>query len=160
SDTDVAPPDQGPGVYCDIWDEDCAEGQKCMPVSLDGDSAWESLACVPIAPEPDALNEPCQLLGTGLDGLDTCEQHTMCWNVDPDTGEGTCLGLCTGTPDVPTCADPGAVCQISGEGVLNLCIPKCDPLEQDCPDGEACIPNHNNAFVCVIDVGGDEGQAF
>lgn len=144
---------------CDVWTEDCPEGMKCMPVSLDGDSAWESLRCVPIAPNPDDVNEPCELLGTGLDGLDTCDMHAMCWNVDPDTGQGTCLGMCTGNPGAPGCVDPGAFCQIFNDGVLILCHPVCDPIASDCPEGDVCIPAASgDNFLCAPSNG--QGQAF
>jgi hypothetical protein len=132
---------------------------KCMPVSLDGDSAWESLRCVPIAPEPDGLNEPCELLGTGLDGLDTCDIHTMCWDVDRDTGEGTCLGMCTGSVERPDCEGPQATCLLTGDGVVNLCFPNCDPLESDCPAGQVCVPAPNgDSFLCAHQAG--QGQVF
>lgn len=161
--TDTADPlpDVGTGQACDLWEEDCPEGQKCAPVSLDGDSNWEQTICVPLAREPAGVNEPCQNLGDGLDGLDTCGEHLMCWNVDPNTGEGVCLGHCTGTPDDPGCADPDAVCQVSAEGVINLCLPKCDPLGDDCPSGQACLPDKTGeSFVCIPELSGDEGQVF
>lgn len=160
-DTTEAQPDLGGGQACDIWQEDCPAGQKCMPVSLDGDSVWEQSSCVPVVPDPAGLNEPCELLGDGLDGLDTCDEHTMCWEVDPATNTRVCLGLCTGTPDDPSCADPDAACQLSAESVLNLCLPTCDPLASDCPSGQVCIPDGSaEQFVCAPDLSGEGGQAF
>lgn len=158
--TDGSPPDLGVEGPCDIWEENCPGGQKCMPVSLDGDSVWETTRCVPLVADPAVLGEPCQNLGTGLDGLDTCDLHMMCWFADPATGDGTCVGHCTGTPDEPGCADPGASCLISAEGVVNLCLPSCDPVEQTCPDGLACLPSFADGFVCVMEFSGEEGQAF
>jgi hypothetical protein len=35
-------------------------------------------------------------------------------------------------------------CFVSNEGVLNLCLPLCDPLAQDCPGDDLCIPNPQN----------------
>ena len=40
--------------------------------------------------------------------------------------------------------------------MLILCLPNCDPLLQDCNDGEACYPT-NDAFSCVPDAGGENG---
>ena len=52
-----------------------------------------------------------------------------------------------------------APCTIPSQGTLNLCLSVCDPLLQDCDDPTAlCIPNGDN-FVCVLDAGGEEGQA-
>jgi hypothetical protein len=159
----IVPLDGGPpGTDCDPWAEDCPEGQKCMAVSLDGDNAWESLRCVPVVDDPDGLYEPCSVLGTGVDGLDTCDEHMMCWDWDQDTKIGHCVGMCTGSPDNPSCGDPDAFCALSGDGVLILCLPQCNPLLQDCHGDELCIPNPQNpdSFLCVIDASGREGQVF
>jgi hypothetical protein len=154
--------DGGPGGYdCDIIQQDCPEGQKCMPYSGDGDNSWESLACFPIVPDPDGLYEPCQVFESGVSGKDTCDKWLMCWNVDPDTGTGVCFGQCMGTWDNPSCADPQAVCN-GGRSALSICLPGCDPLLQGCPLADLCVPNPQDpdSFICVIDGSGDEGQAF
>jgi len=46
--------------------------------------------------------------------------------------------------------------------VLTLCLPFCDPLLQDCPGDDLCIPNpqDNQAFLCVLDASGAGGQEF
>lgn len=137
---------------CDTWEEDCPEGQKCMPVSLDGDPTWESQRCVPLARDPGQIGAPCTNLGTGVDGLDTCGEHMMCWLIDPDTGVGTCTGMCTGTPEAPGCADPDAFCVLPAEGVINLCLPTCDPLADDCPSKHLCAPVLDT-FACILDAG-------
>ena len=42
---------------------------------------------------------------------------------------------------------------------MNLCIPDCDPLLQDCPSfGYACYPNSNDRFTCVLDLSGEDGK--
>jgi hypothetical protein len=41
-------------------------------------------------------------------------------------------------------------------GVLALCVPTCDPLVQDCADGDVCIPLIES-FVCMPDVSGEAG---
>lgn len=147
---------------CDQWTENCPEGQKCMPVSLDGDNSWESLLCVPVVPNPDQPGDPCTIRGTGLDGLDTCDKHAICWNVDADTKMGTCVAMCTGTAQDPDCADPAQACAIAADAVLTICFPSCDPIEQDCPNMDLCIPNPQGVagFVCVLDASGVEGQPW
>ncbi|MCY0985540.1 hypothetical protein OV203_00255 [Nannocystis sp. ILAH1] len=154
-------PDGGPQIECDPWVEDCPEGQKCMPWADDGGSSWNALKCVDIVPDPDGLGEPCSVIGSGVSGEDTCDKHMQCFNVDPDTLQGTCLAMCTGSPDKPGCEQPDATCSLSGDGVLILCLPNCDPLAPDCNPGDTCIPHpHGEGFTCVIDAGGDEGQLF
>ena len=51
-----------------------------------------------------------------------------------------------------------SVCVIFGDGI-SICIGTCDPLLQDCSDGDLCIPDPDaTSFGCVIDASGDEGQ--
>ena len=146
---------------CDIWLDDCPEGQKCMPVALDGATFWDGHRCVPVVADPAAPGDPCTVLGTGFDGLDTCDRRAMCWYTDPDTKMGTCLAMCSGSLDAPFC-DPGSFCALSSDPVLILCVPNCDPLVPDCPNGDLCInnPQDPTGFVCVLDASGDEGQIF
>jgi hypothetical protein len=101
-------------------------------------------------------------IGSGVSGEDTCDKHSMCWNVHWETGIGYCVAMCTGSPDQPMCEQPKHHCAIYGDGVLTLCFPRCDPLAQDCPNAELCIPNpmDSTSFICVLDASGDEGQAF
>ncbi|MCY1062352.1 hypothetical protein OV142_45140 [Nannocystis sp. SCPEA4] len=157
--TEPALPDVGTGQPCSLWDEDCPEGQKCMPAASDGSPNWDTLICVPIAPNSVGLGEPCEHLGTGLDGLDTCGLHMMCWDVDPDTGTGTCSSFCNGPHDDPSCTDPEAICIVPADGPLSLCHPTCDPLQPDCSPGDVCVPVHGG-FVCTLDASGEDGDAF
>lgn len=159
----IIPPDNGGGgLECDTWTEDCPEGQKCMPFANDGGSAWNDLKCVPIVPDPDQFGEPCEAIGSGVSGEDTCDKHLMCWDVDKDTLEGTCIPMCTGSPEAPGCEHPGTTCVLTSEGVLTLCLPQCDPILQDCPGDDLCIPNPASldSFLCVLDGSGEEGQAL
>ena len=81
----------------------------------------------------------------------------MCWNVSQDTGKGTCVAFCTGSQEAPNCG-PGTNCVIANDGVLILCLPGCDPLTQDCPNNDLCIPQPmGDGFVCVLDASGDMG---
>jgi len=66
-----------------------------------------------------------------------------------------------GTESTPTCLEPDSSCSISSGGELNLCFPVCDPLAQDCGDGEACYPV-DFGFVCApvaLQQEGDGGLA-
>lgn len=141
---------------CDLFEQNCPLGEKCMPWANDGGNSWNATRCVPIVDDPDAVGEPCAVEGGPTSGLDTCGLGAMCWDVDPETGEGTCTAMCIGSPEEPVCMDPNDWCSISGDGAITLCFPWCDPLAQDCPEGQACY-GVNDVFSCVPDAGGDTG---
>lgn len=143
---------------CDVWAQDCPANEKCAPYSTGGGASWDATMCVPIDPTPVPVGAPCQNPGSPADGLDNCEEGAMCWDVDPDTGFGTCVAHCQGSPQAPICAT-GFDCLIANDGVLPVCLPGCDVLAQDCVQGNVCVPV-NGSFNCVLDASGDEGQAF
>jgi hypothetical protein len=147
---------------CDQWVQDCPVGEKCMPFDSDGDNRWDALKCVPVAPNPGKPGEPCLVEGSDVSGIDDCELGAMCWKVDDETGTGVCAAMCTGTPDQPVCAEPGTACFDASLAVVTLCLPSCDPVLPDCPDGETCIHSAQqpNNFVCFLDASGEEGQEF
>ena len=147
---------------CDQWTQDCPDGEKCMPYSGDGDNSWESLKCVPVVPNPGSPGDACTVEGSAVSGIDSCDVWSMCWNVDPNTQMGVCVAMCVGDPNSPKCEAPMTTCLVSNDGVLTLCLPQCDPLTQDCPGADLCIPNpqDNNAFLCILDASGDAGVAF
>jgi hypothetical protein len=140
---------------CDKFKQDCPRGQKCTAWASDGGSSWNASKCVDVTGD-QVPGDECTAEGGGLSGIDDCEKGAMCWEVDKDTNMGTCVALCTGTPDAPVC-DPGFACAIANDGVLNLCLPTCDPLLQDCPGDDLCIPL-NDGFICVLDASGDMGK--
>lgn len=143
------------GASCDIWNpNDCDDGQKCTAVGCEvGTTAWDANVCRDIQGNKQ-LGDECQYLGTGIDGNDDCDAGMMCWNQDADTGLGLCVAFCTGTPAAPNCASPN-LCVIANDGVLPICLPQCDPLVQDCDNGDLCVPDfQENGFVCVLDASG------
>jgi hypothetical protein len=154
--TFIVMPDGFNAGECAIWEQDCAEGEKCMPYANDGGSAWNSTRCSPVTPDAGQPGDPCSVEGSGVSGVDTCDVSSMCWDVDPETNTGTCVAFCTGNQDFPVCDDPATACSITNEGVLILCLPACDPLLQDCAEGQACY-GIDNAFVCAPDASGGEG---
>jgi hypothetical protein len=147
---DDAPTD----ARCDVFAQDCPEGQKCAAVIADGGSAWNDSRCVPVT-GTGVAGDPCTVESVA-DGLDSCAKGFMCWSVDMN-GNGTCLPQCTGTAQDPICPDNG-LCSLASDGVVILCIPACDPLMQDCPEGEACYPV-SDSFLCAPDASGDTGKA-
>jgi hypothetical protein len=147
-----ADPATVPGA-CDVWLQDCPPGEKCGAYATDGNSVWNAVGCFPIVPSPDQPGDACQVLGSGVSGVDTCDLGSMCWGPydgDGDGDVGECVPLCTGTMMEPSCG-LGQACAIANEGVLNLCLQSCDPESGDpCPEGEACFPIGDN-FVCAPD---------
>lgn len=165
-DTTVAPattfilnPDGSGGagrILCDVFAQDCPPGEKCSAWADDGGAAWNATKCVPVNGDQQP-GEPCTVQGSGTSGIDDCAAGVMCWDVGPDA-MGFCVALCTGTPDAVHC-EGNTSCVLPSDGVLNLCLPSCDPLLQDCPGADLCIPNPDGtSFTCVLDASGDGGQ--
>jgi hypothetical protein len=154
----VEPDGGGVGFECDLWIDDCPAGQKCMPWANDGGNAWNASKCTPLAEDPKDVGEPCSIPEYSPDGIDDCGAHAMCFYVDPDTLMGECIAFCTGSESNPSCENPCTHCAINGDGVLILCLPACDPLLQDCNEGQACYANtNNNTFTCAPDAGAEMG---
>ena len=145
--------------YCNTIEQNCPPGFKCMPYSNDGGSAWNDTMCVPIARDPAGPGETCTVQGNGVSGIDDCDGTSMCWNVDTKTNMGECIEFCIGDFESPGCPDPCDTCQITGDGVLNICTAGCDPLVQGCPEGQACYPTFNDSWTCVPDASDVETMA-
>lgn len=141
TDTDGLPP-----FDCDLFAQECPEGEKCNAWANDGGPAWNSSRCVPVADDPDQVGETCEVEGSGVSGIDTCAFGAMCWDVDPATNVGECVALCQGDEVNPICAE-GTTCVIANGGVIVLCLPSCDPTMNDCEDGQNCYPSQYG-FVC------------
>lgn len=153
------PPDL---TQCDVWAQDCPDGQKCMAYAKDGDQTWNAAKCVPVVADPRQSGESCQAIDGGFTGLDNCDAGLMCLVSDYTTLSGKCVEQCTGSPDAPECPD-GKLCSISTDdvnGVLARCLQPCDPLSQDCAAEEICIYNfadYGETWVCDTKVPGDGG---
>jgi hypothetical protein len=143
-------------IECSVWDQDCPEGEKCMPWANDGGNSWNATRCSPVSPDPGQPGDPCTVEGSGVSGVDDCDVATMCWGVDPETNMGTCVAFCMCSENNPVCDDPTTACSIANEGTLILCLPTGDPLLQNCMDGECCW-GIDDDFVCAPDAGGEMG---
>ncbi|MCA9653948.1 MAG: ribulose phosphate epimerase [Myxococcales bacterium] len=146
----------GVSFECDIFAQDCPEGEKCMPWAADGGNSWNATRCSPINENPGQPGDECTVEGSGTSGIDSCDIGSMCWDVDPETNVGTCVAMCTGDESNPICEDPDTTCTIANDGAIVLCLPACDPLLQDCDEGQACYPI-NDAFACAPDASGEMG---
>lgn len=145
----VPEPDAGASTpsECDLFAQDCPRGHKCALVSDDA-TYFNATRCVPVAPDPAGVGEPCNVAGYPTSGIDDCDASSMCWFVDEQL-QGKCVGLCTGSQEDPQCpADH--VCTLSGGTSLVLCLAQCDPLTDDCDDDGTCA-QLSDAFACVPD---------
>lgn len=145
----------GVSIECDVWTQDCDEGEKCAAWANDGSSSWNAARCVPIDADPVGPGETCTVEGTGTSGIDNCDADSMCWAVDAETNEGTCVALCDGSPEAPTCAPEATACSIANQGVLILCLPICNPIADECGEGQGCFPV-GEFFQCAPVAGGGE----
>ncbi len=151
-DTDMAGDKQ-----CDIWAQDCPDGEKCMPYDDQGGGFWNATKCSPIADSPGQPGDECTVEGSAVSGVDDCDEGLLCWFVNEEN-VGTCLDMCTGVQEAPECP-AGQVCDISNDGVLILCLYTCNPIVVDCPDGQICFPTSTDdgQFICDFDASGEQG---
>lgn len=140
--------------WCDVFAQECPEGQKYAPIITDGGGAWNSSRCVPVL-GTGVPGDPCTAESVA-DGLDSCAEGAMCIYVDME-GNGTCIAQCGGSPDAPTCPNDSR-CTISADGIFNICLLSCDPLLQDCFAGAACYPI-DDGLSCAPDASGEMGEA-
>jgi hypothetical protein len=152
----LEPDGGGVSFECDIFAQDCPAGEKCMPWANDGSGAWNATRCSPVADNPGQPGDECTVEGSGTSGIDDCDIGVMCWDVDPKTNMGTCVAMCTGDESNPICEDPDTSCAIANDGAIVLCLPACDPIVQDCAEGQACYPI-NDAWACAPDASGEMG---
>jgi hypothetical protein len=148
SESSIIPPyDQSWDSGCDPFEQDCPDGEKCVPYSSTGGSSWDDNKCVTVLGS-QATGEPCTFGGI-VEATDDCDATGFCWNAQEVDGEllGTCHSFCGGSLDTPECPD-GSECVISSDPVVTLCIPWCDPVAQDCDDGLGCYWT-GTAFNCA-----------
>ena len=140
----------GPGCQeepmpCSVFQQNCPEGEKCSAYANPClGTSWNDAKCVPVQGDGQP-GDPCTAAGMGLSGFDDCAEGARCWEVD-EMDHGTCVALCTGSEAAPMCEE-GFACVFSE--FLFLCLPACDPLMQNCVDGDVCIP-FIDSFVCVL----------
>ena len=136
---------------CDPFQQDCPEGEKCVPAVEEGPGG-DANECVPVTGTKTA-GEACTHLGFDMP-TDDCDADHLCFYVDGSEGdEGVCVPFCTGTADDPVC-DEGSACLVSF--VDAVCLPECDPLLQDCEDPLVC-GWINTWFACVEPTGPSAG---
>jgi hypothetical protein len=131
---------------CSIWDQDCGEGQKCVPWAPPG-VRYAGTRCAEIEPGAGAPGDAC--VRSEWPGTDTCGLGSVCTNIDLFTEVGTCTAQCIGSANNPVC--PGEdICHIDNGGSIALCFTACDPFADDCPPDIECNSTAGEAyFVCI-----------
>ncbi len=128
-----------PAIDCDLLAQDCPPGNKC---SSNGDVTF----CAPLDPSPGVPGDACTITAKGVD---SCAAGSFCW-VDK-----VCHAICS--PDADPSCPPGQAC-INGDGLAQLCVASCNPLIQDCPEGQECVIPSSNLPVCAPDISGAGGE--
>ncbi len=147
----------GVSFECDLFAQDCPDGEKCMPWANDGGGVWNATRCTEVDADPASVGDPCTVQGSGVSGIDDCDHGSMCWGVDGETNMGECAEICGCSPDNPACETENTACAIVNGGAVAVCLPVCNPLDPDaCVAGEACYPN-GSTFACAPDASGGTG---
>ena len=126
-----------------------------MPWADDGGSSWNARKCAPLDPDPVGPGEVCTT-ENAVSGIDNCDADSMCWDVDGETKEGVCIAFCMGTDAADASCEPYFHCIVLADSILAICLPDCDPLAQDCPGDDLCVPSGEH-FICVLDASGEAG---
>lgn len=136
------------GTLCDpTTQQPCPPDEKCTTVSVVNPNTWDQNACRPVVDAPDDVGESCTILGEPYDGLDTCARGSICW---PSIPQDRCVAFYESYDD-PEC-EPGHWPFISGDAILPLCVPVCDPLDDDaCGAQGICQVGWKNQFGCRLD---------
>jgi hypothetical protein len=134
------------GKACDPWAQDCGAGLKCAPYASDGGDVWDANKCVPVG--VGGTGASCKATDSPTSGYDSCGPGSICWDVDADTLIGVCYALCMGEPDMPVCPI-GSACSMTNKGAVNVCLADCDPLTNVCPEGQVCVPDGDDQFLCL-----------
>ncbi len=143
--TFIVTPDGGGAVSeCDPKQQDCKAGEKCTAVSPKEGDPWGVNKCVPTMGDSQ-VGDPCDIVDGKYTGLDNCDVGLICLLTDDEGKGGACVEFCD-TND--QCPKTGAQCVVYNDGALPICLVDCDPLIQDCPEGQACYNSAGDSFVC------------
>ncbi|MCA9695556.1 MAG: ribulose phosphate epimerase [Myxococcales bacterium] len=139
------PKDGGISGQCDPLSQDCPEGEKCTAVSMTDGEPWEINVCKPIN-GTGQLGDTCDIEGGKYTGVDDCDLGYICLLSDDEGMGGTCVEFCDANMN---CPNTGVQCQVYNNGSLPICLFECDPLLQDCADGQGCYNGADGSnFVC------------
>jgi hypothetical protein len=140
----LVPPDGGVSGQCSPTSQDCPRGEKCTAVSDTPGEPWAINTCVPVMGEGQP-GDPCDIADGKYTGLDNCGVGAICLLTDDEGKGGACVEFCD---ENMACPITGEKCVVYNDGALPICLGNCDPLLQDCPEGQACYNSGGSDFVC------------
>ncbi|HWB75067.1 MAG TPA: hypothetical protein VG755_08920 [Nannocystaceae bacterium] len=126
---------------CSVWAQDCPSCYRCTWLKEDA-QAFPDANGQPICrlepASPRAIGESCTI--DFATGNDDCITGSTCWPPPASGFPSHCVEFCSG-PELATatCDDPEMTCFGYGADVTIGCVPRCDPLDGLCPDGNTCI---------------------
>ena len=138
------------GVCEPLCQTGCADSETCA-IGRSGPNAPLEAACAPAG---------AVAAGGTCDAMNACGVGTVCIAEAAGDTSGTCLEICD--PADPACSTAGATCAAQNqEMTVGFCIvpeDACDPLNDTCPDGEACALT-NLGLQCFPSGGGQAGES-
>lgn len=147
---------QSPGYECDLHQQDCERGQKCVPLSVN--HFYDGTACVPVVADPLSFGDECEL-PVPDEGNDACGFGQFCRPAGTE-GLGRCTGLCLlEDPDNDYsyyCEERGAEPSIGCQSCFCICEVSCNPLMPECAEGEGCYPA-GDQWLCAFDASAEGG---
>lgn len=144
-------PRSGELIECDLAEQNCDAGNKCVPYATEEAPLWNATMCVAEAEDPVRIGRACHAEGL-MSGHDDCEAGLVCVNIHARGLQGECMPL----PHDDVC-EAGVQMGPVNEGAISLCVPGCNPLEQDCAQGNGCYPIAES-WGCVPDASGAQGE--
>ncbi|MGM0597660.1 MAG: hypothetical protein ACQES9_11540, partial [Myxococcota bacterium] len=122
-------------IPCDPEAEECEENQDCQQVNAD--EAFCLDQCIP-----------------GEEN--TCPENFICQRSDADTN--LCVPVCE-VSEEDSCGEGWSCNPLVPEGEDGICQQICSPGNNECPDGEVCIPDANNNYFCEAECDPDQINA-
>lgn len=132
-------------IECSLFAQDCLDDQKCAAWANDGGEILNATKCVPLDPDPHGVGDVCTFEGALQSGVDSCDPDSRCLGeAGGIVNEGTCVALCSGTPERPLCSDPDLECVFTEMDVLPVCIAPCA-----CEGKSSCVALLDGTGECV-----------
>ncbi len=145
------------GESCSPWEQNCPEEYKCTIWSGGQGIGYNATTCALRPAQPKQQGEPCSSVGGAGSGDDDCGRGLLCWIDDVQGEMGTCTPFCTGDWGAPICPD-GLQCAGFLSLGIGVCLKGCDPLAQDCPGDDLCLPQGEDyGWGCMLDASGEAG---
>ncbi len=153
--TFLVEPDMMTSNQCDPMEQNCPDGQKCTAVSPSEGEPWGINVCVDVNGSGQ-VGDPCDIEGGKYTGVDNCDVGFICLLTDDDGFGGTCTEFCDSNME---CPQSGNDCEVYNDGSLPICLGTCDPLLQDCPEGQGCYRGGGGTTFVCFKVTGESAHA-